>query len=322
MLTALVALNIDVLANRNAGGLMRDQLEWDAILVGAAQRGARVHSTRTRDELARVARDIAARGTGAVVLVGGDGSTMAAISALEAAWPKGLPLPPLAMAGGGTVCTVARNFGARGPARSWAKRVVQAVCDGNAVTENKPTLRVRDSSGGDRVGFIFGAGLVSRFFEVYDSSPRRGLVAAAAITARVFVGSFAGSALSRRILDPAPCTLAIDGADQPGRAWSLVLASVVRDVGLHLLATYRAGEDPERFHVVASGLPARDLGPQMPRILAGRPLRGEPRVDTLARSLAVRFDDAAAAYVLDGDLVPARSATVEAGPSISLLVPS
>jgi hypothetical protein len=60
----------------------------------------------------------------------------------------------------------------------------------------------------------------------------------------------------------------------------------------------------------------------MPRVLAGRPLRGEPRVDTLARSLAVRFDDAAAAYILDGDVVPARSATVEAGPNISLLVPS
>lgn len=321
MLTGLVVLRVDFLANRNAGHLRRGHPEWERLLTSAARRGARVHSTRTLDELACVARDIAVRGTDAVVVVGGDGSTMAAVSALAAAWPDGLPLPPIAMAGGGTVCTVARNFGARGPARSWAERVVQAACDGSAVTENKPTLRVRDSSGGDRVGFIFGAGLVARFFEVYDSSPRQGLVVAAAIAARVFAGSFAGSALSRRILDPAPCTLAIDGTDQPGRAWSLVLASVVRNVGLHLLATYRAGEELERFHVIASGLPARALSLQMPRVLVGRSLTGEPRVDALARSLAIHFDDAKAAYVLDGDVVPARSATVEAGPSISVLVP-
>ncbi len=277
--------------------------------------------TETLDELVSVARDIAARGTDAVVLVGGDGTTMAAVSSLAAAWSKGVPLPPIALARGGTVCSIARNFGARGSARSWAQRVVLAVCDGSAVTEKRSTLRVRDSSRGERVGFIFGAGLVSRFFEVYDSSPRRGMVTAAMIAGRVFAGSFVRSALSRRILDPVRCTLTVDGVEQPGRAFSLVLASVVRDVGLHLLATYRAGEELERFHVVASGLPARARGRQMPRAHAGRPLTGEPRVDTLARSLTVDFEDAAATYVLDGDVFPAPSVSVDAGPTISLLVP-
>jgi len=321
VLTAMVAARVDVLVNRNAGRLRKGSPEWKAILSAAHRRGALVHSTETLDELTSVARDIAARGTDAVVLVGGDGTTMAAVSSLAATWSRGVPLPPIALARGGTVCSIARNFGARGSARSWAQRVVRAVCDGSAVTEKKATLRVRDSKGGERVGFIFGAGMVSRFFEVYDSSPRRGMVTAAMIAARVFAGSFAGSALSRRILDPARCKLTVDGVEQPGRAFTLVLASVVRDVGLHFLATYRAGEEIERFHVVASGLPARALGRQMPRVLAGRPLTGEPRVDTLARSVAVHFEDAAAAYVLDGDVFPASSVSVEAGPRISLLVP-
>ncbi|MGO9839563.1 MAG: diacylglycerol/lipid kinase family protein [Polyangiaceae bacterium] len=321
MLRAVVLAGVDVILNERAGGLVEGSPLRDSIRKATSDGGARLHPTRSLDELATAARYIAARGTDAVVIAGGDGTTMASISALATAWPEGAALPPIALAGGGTVCTIARNFGARGAARSWADRVVRATCDGSAITTRKPTLHVRDSGGGDRVGFIFGTGLVARFFEVYDASPRRGLATAAAIAARVFAGSFAGSALARRILDPAPCTLTVDGIEQPSCAWSLVLASVVRDVGLHLLATYRAGQEFDRFHVIASGLPARALGAQMPRVLAGRPLKGEPRVDALARSLVIHFADASGAYVLDGDVMHAQKVTLEAGPTISVLTP-
>jgi hypothetical protein len=93
-------------------------------------------------------------------------------------------------------------------------------------------------------------------------------------------------------------------------------------LGLHLLATYRAGERLDRFHVVASGLPPRSLGPQMLRVLAGRHLKGDPRIDALAYSLRIRFEEAHdAAYVLDGDVFRAREARVEVGPVLPLLVP-
>src|ERR1019366_7805919 len=98
------------------------------------------------------------------------------------------------------------------------------------------------------------------------------------------------------------------------RGWSLVLASVVRDVGLHLLVPYRAGEELERFHLVASGLAVRALAEQLPRVLVGRPLVGEPRIDSLARSLRIAFEGVDGGYVLDGDVFWARAATVEAGP--------
>jgi hypothetical protein len=99
-----------------------------------------------------------------------------------------------------------------------------------------------------------------------------------------------------------------------------VLASVVRDVGLHILATYRAGERTDRFHVVASGLSPAGLGREVPRVLAGRAMRGDPHEDTLARSLEVSFAERSA-YVLDGDVLHGRSVHVEAGPVIELLLP-
>jgi diacylglycerol kinase (ATP) len=310
---------VDVIVNRNAHRLATDATLRRTLLEAAARGGARVHETQTLHELERTAGEIAALGTDGVVLAGGDGSHMAGVSALSRAFSGALP--PTAFAPCGTVGTVARNFGARGAARAWTERIVHAACNGTAHVERRATLRVCDDTGSEQIGFIFGAGLVAGFFDVYDGSPRRGRATAAHIAARVFAGSFVGSSLARRVLDPALCAISVDAVLQTGREWSLILASVVRDVGLHLLAAYRAGSAPGRFHVVASGLPPHALARQMPRVLAGRPLRGEPRVDALASSLRICFAAPPSRYVLDGDVFCAREAHVETGPELPLLMP-
>ena len=248
---------------------------------------------------------------------GATARTWGAISALARAY-GGAP-PPLALAPGGTVCTVARNLGMHGGAAAWVERVVAAACREDRRVEAHATLRVRDAAGGDRVGFIFGAGLVARFFDEYYGGSAQGLAPAAGIAARVFAGSLVGSALARRVLAPAKCSVEIDGTIQTTRAWSLLLASVVRDVGLHVRATYRAGQERGRFHVVASGLPPRGLAFEVPRVLSGRALRGEPRIDVLAASMRVSFDEAGA-YVLDGDVMRAQEVRIEPGPEVRLIV--
>ena len=312
-------MTVDVIVNRSTHRLATNTALCRALLAAAARGKARVHETQTLQDLERVAGEIAARSTEGVVLAGGDGSHMAGVTALSRAFSGALP--PVALAPCGTVCTVARNFGLRGGARASTERIVQAACSGAARIERRMTLRVRDGAGGERVGFIFGAGLVARFFEVYDAAPKQGLAAAAVVAARAFAGSFVGSPFARRILDPTRCVVSVDGVAHAGDQWSLLLASVVRDVGLHLLATYRAGEAIDRFHVVASGLPARALGPQLPRVLAGRALRGEPRIDTLARSLHLSHRTPLGAYVLDGDVFHARDVLVETGPLLRLILP-
>jgi diacylglycerol kinase family enzyme len=344
---------VHIVINRAArrlaeGGGLRD------VIVRAAGSEAAVHETRHLSELGRVAARIAARGADVVVLAGGDGSYMAGVTALERAFGDAMPapgltpepplrsgMPAIALAPGGTVCTVAKNWGMRGAAHAYAERIVRAAIEGTGEVARRPTLRVRDDAGGDRIGFIFGAGLVASFFDVYYREKDPGTATAASIIARVFAGSFVGGALAKRVLDPTPCTLHVDGVEQEARAWSLVVAGVVRDVGLHMHVTYRAGEERDRFHIVASGLAPRALGPQLPRVVAGRPLRGSPHVDTLARDVVVRFEamdsgtspsgpsgrephaQSAASrlgcYVLDGDAVRAREVRVAAGPVIGVL---
>jgi diacylglycerol kinase family enzyme len=298
--------------------------------------GVRVVETSSLDELDAAAREAVARSRSerpyAVVLAGGDGSYMAGVTALvralEARGRTARELPPIALAPGGTVSTVARNWGLEGDRAAHAKRLLDAVVRGAVTATLRPTLRVRDMQS-TRIGFIFGAGLVARFFEVYEAEGARGYGGAASIVARIFAGSFAGGALARRVLEPVPMTIEVDGERAPFDRASLVAASVVRDLGLHMHLLHRAAEAMDRFHVVATPLGPARLGPQMPLVLAGRPLLG-PRVDALAASLAIAFPSpdggapsagrgADGAYVLDGELLRTDRVRVEPGPVLTIL---
>ena len=329
---------VDILLNRRARHLQSDTRVRRAITAAvdaarAAGANVRVHETTSLEELDRACEALAASDTAAVVLAGGDGSYMAGVTALARAFGD-RPLPVLGFAPAGTVSTVARNWSwGRAAERTWgggtmahaAARIVRAagrIGAADVATASRPSLRVTDTRGGSHVGFIFGAGLVASFFDVYDASPHKGYAGAARIVLRIFASSFVAArpagALARRILTPTACTLVVDGVAQTPHAFSLVAASVVKDLGLHMRLTYRAGEETDRFHAVASPLDAASLGPQMPRVLAGVPLRGDGHVDTLAGELVVEFPREGA-YVLDGEVLRAPSVRVRSGPVLTLL---
>jgi diacylglycerol kinase family enzyme len=309
---------VDLILNRNARRLAGGASALREALVGAAP-GTRIHETSSLEDLEAVAARIAARGTACVVLAGGDGSYTAGVTALARAFGPHA-LPPIALAPGGTVSTVARNWGLPGPSASYAARLMRAASERTAEWVQRPTLHVRDDRGGDSIGFIFGAGLVSRFFEEYEASPHKGYAGAARIVARIFAGSFRpkSGGLAQKVLTPIPCTLHVEGERAAASSWSLITASVVPNLGLSMRLTYRAGGALDHFHAVASPLPPHRLGPQMPRVLFGRPLRNRDGIDALTRALDVRFptDDA---YVLDGELRRARGIRVQAGPPIRVL---
>jgi hypothetical protein len=228
-------------------------------------------------------------------------------------------MPPVGFAPGGTVGTVARNWGMHGSDATYGARVVRAAAASTARVTKRPTLRVEDEGGAGKVGFIFGTGLVSSFFDAYYGGGRLGYGAAAAIVARVFAGSFYGGALASRVLTPMPGRLVVDGTPAMPRAWSLVAASVVRNLGLHMIVLHRAAERTDRFHLVASPLTARALGPQLPRVLLGKRLRGEGHVDALAESAELSFEGGRGSYVLDGDVFTTARVRISPGPVLDYL---
>ena len=122
----------------------------------------------------------------------------------------------------GTFSTIAKNLDIPRRTLPHAIKVLEAAIEGRARVRAHATLRVRDAAGGDRLGFIFGTGLVAQFFEVYDALPDQGMVSAATLVGRLFAGSFTGSELAEKVLRRCHC----ESTSTPGRsntrntAWS------------------------------------------------------------------------------------------------------
>jgi diacylglycerol kinase family enzyme len=324
------AARIVTIVNRRARRLSNEGSTSLLDVLRTRRPGVRVVETRTVADLDAAAEEIARDVPDAVVLAGGDGSYMAGVTALVRAFADAGrdidALPSIGFAPGGTVSTVARNWGFKGDglfsgggdAAGYAARLLDAVSERRASHHERATLRVADDTA-TRIGFIVGAGLVSRFFEVYNEDGARGYSGAAKIVARIFAGSFARGRLAQRVLTPVPCILEVDGVRAPFDRTSLMCASVVRNLGIGMRLLYRAGEAHDRFHLVASSLGPTLLGPQLPLVLAGRPLLGKDRVDALARNVTLRFPAEDGAYVLDGELVRAERVEITPGPVLRIL---
>lgn len=324
-----------VIVNRNAGRLRDEGPLLDALRRRRADMV--VCETASVAELGAAVTGFHELGQPEVVgLAGGDGSVTAGLSALERERElRGLPsLPAIAVLPGGTVSTVARATGFDGGGLfgdtrrvAYVDALLDALACGGARERSTPTLRVRwsdrDGRKQERVAFIFGAGLVSRFFDVYYEAPTpSGTRRAAGIVAKVFAGAPFGAPTARRVLAPVPCRVEVDGRDAGLRRVSLVVASVIDDLGLGMRVTYRGRERPDAFHVVASELGPRALAPQLPLVLLGRRLLGDG-VDALARSLRLSFEgDEPGSWVLDGEVLTSRSVEVTLGPTIRVVVPS
>lgn len=310
-------MRIDVIANTNARAYRRDSSLLANIRRVSAGK-ADVHATSHVDELGAICEQIAHRGSDLVVLSGGDGSFMAGMTALSRVFGA-RPLPRIGLLPGGTVATVARNFGLKG---SPVALLDQLLTNPHAFTTTRSaTLRVRQTLGAetiDRVGFIFGTGLIARFFDVYYGDGARGYVGAARIAARIFVDSFYGGPYAQRVLTPMPCTIDADDKPLDGAKWSLVCAAVVHNLGIGMNVSYRAGEDLERVHLVASQLVPGSLGPRAPLVFLGKRIGGPGHVDKLVTSFVVRFSPDGP-YVLDGDILRATEVSVRAGPQIDIV---
>ena len=307
-------LSTALILNPRARRLRREP-ELLARIERVAQGRAALFATETLAGLEVACAKMASRPPDQVLVCGGDGTVMSALTALWRAFGQ-RPLPRLVLVPAGTVSTTAHRLSGRGDP---LRRVEGALAGALTATSRQPTLEVREHAAETRLGFTFGTGLVAQFFERYDAAGSGGRLRAAAIIARTLVGSMIDDAYARSVLEPVACTLRVDGLDLPASAFSLVVASVLKNVGLGMRVTYRAGEDPMRPHVVASALAPRRLGPQLWRVLLGLRLRGEGGFDGLVHELGLHFPEPTS-YVLDGDRFVASALTVKAGPVVEIAV--
>ena len=249
-----------------------------------------------------------------LVIAGGDGTLMRVLSA----WRRSAGttrLPPLVLLPLGTVNTIAKSWnGALGP---W--EILRRYFAGAGALSARPSLDI----GIDDEAYVaatFGSGLISHFFEEYAGHRRRGLGLAATIFIRTFVGSFVQDDYAMRLLAPVRGVLCFDGEVAAFEQFTLLITSVLKNVGLGLQPAYLAGSVEHQIHLIATDLDARRLGPQAWRILLGKPLIAPHLVDRLVTEFTVRFS-VPTSVVLDGEAIVARTVRVRAGDDLLVFTP-
>lgn len=298
----------DLIINRRAKRYQQDP-QLLAEMQKQSRNRCRVWVTESVQELDEVTAEICDLDSEFVAFSGGDGSLMAGVSAL---YRHGNAQRAIAVLPGGTTGTIARNFGVSGD----PVRALRRLTERPLRRRKQASLQILADRAEPRLGFIFGTGLVTRFFRVYYQDGARGLAGAAGLVARIFAGSFVGGELAQQVMQPMRCKVQIDGSALAADAFSLVCCAVVKDLGLGMRLTYRGAEDPQRPHLVVSSEPPRRLGPRMPWVLAGRSIASAGGFDDLFDSLRIDFPEAGA-FVLDGDLIAASRVEIQAGPQLN-----
>lgn len=308
-----MSLSTDLILNLRAGGFHKD-LGLSARIQRLAAGRARIWIPGGAEDLDRTCAEIAGHTPDRVILCGGDGTLSTTVTALWGAY-RPHPLPHLVFVPAGTVSTVARQWVGRASALECVR---SALGSAGARFVARPTLKITDGSGRTCLGFTVGTGLVANFFDHYESLGAKGRGSATRTLIGVALGSLVSSPLARNILAPVRCQVLVDGVKLPESSFSLVVTSVLKNLGLSMRVTYRAGEDPGRLHAVASSLGVRQLGPRVWRALLGLPLGGPGGFDDLVGTLSVKFP-AEGFYVLDGDRFRSSEISVTMGPSLRVM---
>ena len=302
------------LVNPQSGRLKRDSQLFAKIAEVCSGR-VELRAVDSPDLLNQAVRDLPRGPHLEVGILGGDGTHMRVMSALnEARGPEQLPL--LVSIPFGTVNTTHRRWNRKGSPlqvlATWLGREPM-------VLRRQPTLAITLNGHTRLIGCTVGTGLVAQFFEAYERAGG-GAAAAIQIATQSFFGSFISSEFSRTIMRPTQCAITVDGKPIEPTHFSLVVSSVFKNVGLNIKVTYRAGNAEDKIALVTSSLPASKLGPQFWRVLTGRALKDPQGVDCLTREWSVGFRDHGP-LIIDGDRFDVEFATVRPGPVWSVLCP-
>jgi diacylglycerol kinase family enzyme len=195
---------------------------------------------------------------------GGDGSIHAVLTAFTKVY-GGRRLPKFLILRGGTMNTVAKSLGLKGTPETILRKWIESEMKGGARVIRHQTLSVNGN-----VGFIAGAGVVTRFLDAYYDDGNTGAVKALSMVGSIVPGAVFGSGKVLRMFKPVRMKVVHEGKDLGRDRYTAVLASTVREVGLGFKLTSRCYEKPGAFHLIAADVPPFALVPRVFRLWAGK----------------------------------------------------
>ena len=296
---------IGLIVNPRARRVALDPAIIDRLRASLGDRG-RVAVTRDAEELRAALSVFRADECETIATCGGDGTNVFVLTEMMRIW-RGGPLPRMALLRGGTINIVAENLGIRGTPEAILRRLLHDHPRQPARCAELDTLVVDGRS-----GFIFAAGLPSRFLSSYYDGSGTGRLRAIALVLRSLGSILVGGRFSRGLLEQVPTEFSVDGSPPRRGSPNVLLATTVANVGLGLRVGYRVGQTPGQFHALAAKAEGRHLWTSLLPVLLGRPGPWPSHLDRLATRLDLRFD-VDQACLLDGELFSAARVTVEIG---------
>src|SRR5262249_13160318 len=289
----------------------------------------RVLAAETLADLDAMAVALRAAPPKLVAVHGGDGTLHRTVTALGRAWGEE-PLPPLVLLCGGAMDVLASSLRiAHRPTP-----VLRSVTESMRAGRPPELIRRRCMRVGDKLGFVFGNGLMANFLGEYYAAGAYGPKRALWLIARTFFSTLVRGPFARRVFRRFEGSVRVDGHELEETRFVGVGAATVREVGLGFKLNHRADDDPERFGVLAIHAPPLALVADRPAVHDGRGIASSRAWSGVASSMEVEPSPLAEpapdggdqpgemSYTIDGDLYKGSGPLrITVGPHISFVKP-
>jgi diacylglycerol kinase family enzyme len=306
---------IGVITNPRSKANLRDPKKMRQLgyLLGSA---GSPYATKTLDDLYRAAEEFKQADIDILGINGGDGTIHVTLTAFAQVYGDS-PLPRVAILPGGTLNTIAAGIGLRGKPGDVLYEVIERYHQGEELRcVERNLLRV-----GDKVGFIFGNGLVANFLEAYYATGKPSPATGAKLVAHAVLGAIFRTALAKRLFKRWVGQVSVDGEGWARHDFSTITGATVTEIGIGFKPFYRTLERPDHFAILGIHCSPVSLALELGRIHRGQAIRRDKVISQVARTVTLASEEPFS-YTIDGDLYSgARELTLSAGPRVKLVLP-
>ncbi len=269
--------------------------------------------------LRRDACTVFERGYRYLAINGGDGTNHQVLTAFGEV-SSGRALPRVSLLRGGTMNNVTDSLGIRGTPMSILGQLCASVASGSEPKlTRRSLLRVEDGEE-ERLGFIFGTGLMANFLKTYYAEGQTSPLTAAWMAAKLCASVAVQGPLFDKLSDKEHHTLQADGELWLDKDLFCLMCATTEQIGLGLSPFTSAGRHPDRFCALAIEGPMLSIVTALPAIWRAAPMTMRGFEERLAQRLDVqlprKFD-----YSIDGDLYVAERICLSMGPVLELYIP-
>jgi diacylglycerol kinase (ATP) len=275
-------------------------------------------ATKSLDDLYRVCEEFYKERIDVLGISGGDGTLHHTLTAMIKAYGD-TPLPPVAILRGGTMNTIARSFAIFGESPRLTFELVDRQRRG--LLHEIPSFERTILQIGDKYGFIFGNGIIYNFLHEYYATGKPSPATAAQLIARAAGSTMFRGALAGRIYKRFHARVVADGDRWACEDFITVAAAVVEQIGLGFKPFRRCNERADAFALLGIHTDAVGFVAELPRILAGQPMRRDKVIDRVAQVVTFESDEKLE-YIIDGDTYVQEQAdalTLRSGPKLRFL---